>query len=1063
MKCEQLQECLTAFLLGDLDEATRSAVETHLEQCEGCRAQRRELELTLDLVRDALSASSSTATIPQKLTPDRRARIVSEPSVRRPIRVLRWFSVSHPQFAFAAAACLVIAFIIVGMMLPAVSSSREKARGAKLCLAGPVPEAPLSLSVVPIRKAQHKGEWAVPSDAPALPEATHDYSDAARERQPVNIVRSPREEATKRVGDSTETIVYLADQDLGRTSAGKMGGGGAPGGGDSKPRAKAKGDGDGTEIGFALTPAQAPRTPPPSAAPPASAVSAPMKRHEAFDGDAGGELRAQAVESGEAASRTASSAPGPARKGSGGGRLFSEDSDVLESKPGEAKADLAQERDARKILQEGRDSLRRRTYSEKGAVDALGTVSEGAATVRGKQAANASPVAQQGQQTGVPIVGRLFSDVTGKEKEEEKREAKSGAVDELYVRGHSSRGPAAADRGYRTADAEVANGWTSDTSLRRVTEESARKGQPQAEFEVRSESRLAGAAEVKELQRKPTTDNKAAGPYFGHYLNPVALKPTETGGPKSPDVSDKSYAEGGRTLEKELAQARNAPGMDSNRKFDDGKKGGDRGDDRKALAESPRKVETTSLFGPSMSMVPVSEPTQLPAKFRAFGVNPFVECASQPFSTFSIDVDTASYTVSRNYMLRGQRPPAEAVRTEDFVNFFDYAYAAPTRETFRVYAEAAPSKFGHGLQLVKIGVKGKRLGREEQRGAILTFLVDTSGSMDKPDRIGLIRKSLKMLLEKLNPQDLVAIVQFDSNVRLALDHTPASEKEKIAGVLDALQCSGSTHLEGGMVRAYEVAARSFNPKAENRVLILSDGVANLGTMAAEDILAKVEVYRKQGIYCSVFGFGIGTFDDTMLQTLANKGNGAYAFIDSENEAKRVFVDDLAATLNTIAADVKIQVEFNPKRVAKYRQIGYEKRQLKKEDFRNDAVDAGEVGSGQSVTALYEVELKDGRDALATVRLRYRRTDNNRVEEVERAVTAADLKPEFEKADARFRLAACAAEFSELLRGSPHAAGTDFSDVANLLRPVALELPLDTQVRELLRLVQSAASLSLATP
>jgi Ca-activated chloride channel family protein len=475
-------------------------------------------------------------------------------------------------------------------------------------------------------------------------------------------------------------------------------------------------------------------------------------------------------------------------------------------------------------------------------------------------------------------------------------------------------------------------------------------------------------------------------------------------------------------------------------------------------------VTNATLFGATMSYIPVpdqEEPRNLPAKFRAFGVNPFVESVSQPFSTFSIDVDTASYTVSRNYMLRGQRPPAEAVRTEEFVNFFDYAYAAPTKETFRVYAEAAPSKFGPGLHMLKIGVKGKRVGREEERRAVLTFLVDTSGSMDKPDRIGLIRKSLKMLLDKLSPKDQVAIVQFDSNVRLALDHTPAAEKEKIAGVLDGLQCSGSTHLEGGMTRAYEVAARSFNPKAENRVLILSDGVANLGTMAAEDILAKVEAYRKQGIYCSVFGFGIGTFDDTMLETLANKGNGTYAFIDSETEAKRVFVDDLAATLNTIAADVKIQVEFNPKRVTKYRQLGYENRQLKKEDFRNDAIDAGEVGSGQSVTALYEVEMKDGREVVATVRLRYRRTDNNRVEEVERAVTAADLKQDFDKADARFRLAACAAEFSEQLRGSPHATGNDFADVASVLRPVALELPLDLQVQELLRMVQSAGTLSLA--
>jgi len=452
----------------------------------------------------------------------------------------------------------------------------------------------------------------------------------------------------------------------------------------------------------------------------------------------------------------------------------------------------------------------------------------------------------------------------------------------------------------------------------------------------------------------------------------------------------------------------------------------------------------------------------LPPKFKAFGVNPFVEAATQPFSTFSIDVDTASYTVSRNYMLRGQRPPAEAVRTEEFVNFFDYAYAAPSKETFRVYADMAPSKFGHGRQLLKIGVKGKRLGREEQRGAVLTFLVDTSGSMDKPDRIGLIRKSMKILLERLGPQDQVAIVQFGSNARLILEHTPASEKAKILAAIDALQCSGSTNLEEGMLRAYAAAAAAFRPKGENRVLILSDGVANLGAVAAEDILGKVEAYRKQGLYCSVFGFGIGTFDDTMLEALANKGNGAYAFVDSEAEAQRLFVEDLAATLNTIASDVKIQVEFNPRVVAKYRQLGYENRQLKKEDFRNDAVDAGEVGSGQSVTALYEVELKpETRGAIATVRVRYRRTDTGKVEEIERPVTAADMKASFEQADVRFRLAACVAAFAEKLRGSPHAAGTDFPDVAAAMEPVALELRLDPRVQELLGLMRSAASLSMS--
>ncbi len=461
-----------------------------------------------------------------------------------------------------------------------------------------------------------------------------------------------------------------------------------------------------------------------------------------------------------------------------------------------------------------------------------------------------------------------------------------------------------------------------------------------------------------------------------------------------------------------------------------------------------------------------------PGRFKAFGVNPFVEVAHNAFSTFAIDVDTAAYTVGRNYMQRGQLPPAESVRTEEFVNFFDYAYKAPVRDTFKVYTEVAPSKFGRGLHLVKIGVKGRRLGREEQRRASLTFLIDTSGSMNQSDRLGLVQTSLDMLVNELNPDDRVAIVQYDSHARLLLEHTPVSQKETILKAVKQLQCGGSTNLEEGMHRAYGLAAANFIPKGENRVLLLSDGVANLGSGAAEDILGKVDEYRRQGITCSVFGFGMGTYDDAMLETLANKGDGTYAFIDSEAEARRVFVDELSATLNTIATDVKIQVEFDSDQVVRYRQLGYENRQLKKEDFRNDAVDAGEVGSGQSVTALYEVELAKPvhptpyvqarhpeANTLATVRVRYRRVDTGAVEEIDQRVRRRDVLSRFESTPPRFQLAAAVGEFAEILRGSPYAQGSKPQDVAAVLRPVALELSLDAHVQELLRMVEGADAMS----
>ncbi len=470
------------------------------------------------------------------------------------------------------------------------------------------------------------------------------------------------------------------------------------------------------------------------------------------------------------------------------------------------------------------------------------------------------------------------------------------------------------------------------------------------------------------------------------------------------------------------------------------------------------------------------QPDAFAPRFKAAGVNPLVAAVAQPFSTFSIDVDTASYTVSRNYMLGGHLPPPEAVRTEEFVNFFDYAYDPPAGRTFRVAAEIAPSRFGRGLHLLKLGVKGRRLGREEQRQASLTLLVDSSGSMNQPDRLGLVRTALELLLAELADTDQVAIIQFDNRARLVLAHTPVAQRETILRALEAIQCGGGTNLEAGLGQAYEQAAKAFISRGENRILLMSDGVVNLGETATDGIVKRIEANRRQGLYLSVFGFGMGIYDDAVLKELASKGNGAYAFIDSETEARRVFVDDLSATLNTIAEDVKIQIEFNPKRVNQYRQLGYEQRQLRKEQFRDDTVDAGEVGSGQSVTALYELSLADlpmaypvqaqqmppraaDDDWLAVARVRYRRVDNGKVEEIEQRITARDLLPAFDAASPRFRLAAGVAAFAEILRGSPYVQGVAFEDVAAVLRPVALDLHLDARIRELVQMVETSGGLA----
>ncbi|MCU0856972.1 MAG: von Willebrand factor type A domain-containing protein [Pontiellaceae bacterium] len=436
--------------------------------------------------------------------------------------------------------------------------------------------------------------------------------------------------------------------------------------------------------------------------------------------------------------------------------------------------------------------------------------------------------------------------------------------------------------------------------------------------------------------------------------------------------------------------------------------------------------------------------------------NPYVMAEENAFSTFSIDVDTASYGLARQQLLANGLPEPELVRTEEFINSFDYDYRPPAgKQTFSVHSEMAPSPFRTGMDLLKVGIKGRRIGRDDHCGAVLTLVIDTSGSMSTPERLGLVKESLALLLDQLAPEDAVAIVQFGGEARLVCEHTPVSDKARLLGAIEALQPGGPTQFDQGLELGYQVAVSGFRAGDSNRIMILSDGVANLGELDPEAILEQVSEQRKKGIYLSVLGFGAGTYDDDLLEKLANRGDGMYAYIDTLDEARHLLVDQLASTLHVIASDVKIQIEFNPARVMRYRQLGYENRQLTKEQFRDDTVDAGEVGSGQSVTALYDVELRpDGpaTEPIATVYVRYRRADNGTVEEISSRVTDSARSPRFEAADIRFRLAACTAEFAERLRRSPYADGTEMKDISSRLQPVANVLDIDAQVQELLKLI-----------
>ena len=406
--------------------------------------------------------------------------------------------------------------------------------------------------------------------------------------------------------------------------------------------------------------------------------------------------------------------------------------------------------------------------------------------------------------------------------------------------------------------------------------------------------------------------------------------------------------------------------------------------------------------------------------YKNFGTNPFIDTEDDNFSTFGMDVDTASYSVMRRYLLDELLPPPDAVRVEEFVNAFDYNYAAPTKDAFAVHIEGAPSKFGEGkrFQLLRIGIQGSVIPDTDRKDAILTFVIDVSGSMAMENRLGLVKNALTLLVDQLRPSDKVGIVVYGSNARIVLPHTGIENREYILQAINNLATGGATNAEEGLRVGYQLALRNSKSDCINRVILCSDGVANVGKTGPEAILKQISNYVKEGVTLTTVGFGMGNYNDVLMEQLANKGNGSYAYVDTIREAKRVFVENLTGTLQVIAKDAKIQVEFNPKSVSRFRLLGYENRALAHEDFRKDDVDAGEVGSGHSVTALYEIKLHENADGkLATVFIRHENPDTQVVTEVSETISTNQLKQSFEEATPEFQLVASVAEFAEILRDS----------------------------------------------
>jgi|TARA_B100000315_G_scaffold260445_1_gene321926 Ca-activated chloride channel family protein len=471
---------------------------------------------------------------------------------------------------------------------------------------------------------------------------------------------------------------------------------------------------------------------------------------------------------------------------------------------------------------------------------------------------------------------------------------------------------------------------------------------------------------------------------------------------------------------------------------------------RAALGLPPRKPFVSSRPSPTQSYAvpPVNR-----ERYARIESNPVQRVTTQPISTFSIDVDTASYSNVRRLLEAGNLPPTDAVRVEEFINYFDYSYALPesAAEPFLVHTEAGPAPWNSDTHLLHIGIKGYGVEWHDAPPANLVFLIDVSGSMATPEKLPLVKKSLQLLTRQLRPQDKVAIVVYAGAAGLVLPATTGDRKGHITAAITALEAGGSTNGGEGIRLAYRLAADSFVAGGINRVIIATDGDMNVGVVDVEDLKDLVARNRDTGISLTTLGFGSGNYNSELMESLADIGNGNAAYIDNLVEAHRVLVRNMASTMLTIAEDVKVQVEFSPL-VAEYRLIGYENRLLDEADFTNDKVDAGDIGAGHSVTALYEVALRgsegvrlperrygsadttqvqDTLSELAFVKLRYKRPGSVRSVQMSTPILAGDIKDTVAETSDDFRFAAAAAAFGQQLRGGTYLGEFGYSDIRTL--------------------------------
>jgi Ca-activated chloride channel family protein len=478
-------------------------------------------------------------------------------------------------------------------------------------------------------------------------------------------------------------------------------------------------------------------------------------------------------------------------------------------------------------------------------------------------------------------------------------------------------------------------------------------------------------------------------------------------------------------------------------------------------------------------MAPAAEPMNT-ENYAVIEESRFLPAGTNPRSTFSIDVDAASYTNVRRFLTAGQRPPKDAVRIEELLNYFRYDYPEPDgRDPFSVTTDLSVAPWAAEHRLLRIGIKGRSLRTESVPPSNLVFLLDVSGSMQPPDKLPLVKQAFRLLVQELRPHDRVAIVVYAGAAGLVLPSTPGSDKVTILAALDRLEAGGSTAGGAGLRLAYEVAKQHYAGEGNNRVILATDGDFNVGESSDAAMVRLIEERRDQGIFLTVLGFGTGNLKDSRMEQIADKGNGNYAYVDNLNEARRVFVREFAGTLVTIAKDVKIQVEFNPAKVAAYRLVGYENRALRNEDFADDRKDAGELGAGHTVTALYEIvpvgasfagtggDLDDLKyqsveprpgvngDEWLTVQLRYKEPDGTASRLLTHPLRVR--RPVAEPAG-DFRFAAAVAAFGLVLRDSEYRGTATLDQVLQLARG-AEGRDADGERAEFVRLVESARLLS----